>query len=119
MNKCGYFSSLALASAALLVPSSVASQKMTSDGTYIGKIRSIAYGFYGQIGVALDGQACNGSSIVYLKKDNAEYDNIRAMILTAVSSGQIVKFARLGSYGLHANSCVIGEAAIGDWPAWN
>ena len=106
--------------AALFINPTIAdAQRTTSDGTYIGKVYSIAYGFYGEIGVDLGSQSCNGSSIVYLKKDNPQYDNIRAMILTAMSSVQIVKFARLGSYGLHANGCVIGEAAIGEWPAWN
>lgn len=114
-----YFKYMTVFAALFANPAIADAQRTTSDGTYIGKVYSIAYGFYGEIGVHLGSQSCNGSSVVFLKKDNPQYDNIRAMILTAISSGQIVKFARLGSYGLYSNGCAIGEAAIDEWPAWN
>lgn len=43
-------------------------QRMSADGTYTGRIKSIAYGSYGEMGILLDNQRCNGLDVVYLKK---------------------------------------------------
>lgn len=93
---------------------------LTGTQTYSGKISSVAIGFYGQVGVSLVSDTCNGSSVVVLLNDNVKYKEILAGLLTAQTSGSDVKMyalpQKLTTFG--TPYCVITEFSLGAFPLW-
>ncbi|TPW09189.1 MAG: hypothetical protein FD130_2621, partial [Halothiobacillaceae bacterium] len=60
------------------------------NGTYRGQIKGVGIGFWGHVGVGLDGVTCRGFTEVVLKKDNPQYKDMLAVLLAAESTGKQV-----------------------------
>jgi len=90
--------------------------------TYYGKINSIAIGFFGNVGIALEsGTTCNDQSVVVLLTSSSKYKDILSLLLTAEISQKEVHMYRVASelstFGTPPY-CVITEAGLGQFPLW-
>lgn len=96
---------------------------LDSVGTYTGKVKSIAVGHWGNIGVELDGATCNEQKEVILLVDgNPLYKDHLALLLAAQASQQDVVMYRLTSntqaFSASHTYCILKFAAIGDFSTW-
>lgn len=71
------------------------------------------------MGVGLpSGSTCHGRPVAILLTTNTQYKEILALLLTAASAKQDVKFYQLGSLTSSYGDCVISEASLGSFPLW-
>jgi hypothetical protein len=95
---------------------------ITGAGTYKGKIKGVGVGFWGHIGVGLDGIKCNGRDEVLLLSTNANHKEIYSLLLAAEASGKLVIFYKVAGVieqvDPNYSYCVIRSAALGDFPQW-
>jgi len=106
----------------LLFSSQACAGTINSLGTYNGIAKGVAVGFWGQVGVGLDGVSCNGRNEVLLLLSNSKYKEILSVLLAAEASGKTVVFYSLTG-SLHEVApghtyCAIRYASFGDFSAW-
>ena len=70
---------------------------INSNGTYEGKVRGVAIGFWGHVGVGLDGVQCEGKNEVLLLSSNEKYKDILSVLLAAEASGKSVMFYKVNA----------------------
>jgi hypothetical protein len=92
-------------------------------GNYAGPIQGVALGFFSSVGVGLpSGQTCHGKNVVVLLTTHPRYKEILAAMLAAEAGNRNVRFNQIGgvveTFSPGYTYCVIGEAAIGDFPLW-
>jgi hypothetical protein len=92
-----------------------------ANGSYHGGIQSVAIGFFGNVGVGLNGATCNGLPAALLMTSNPQYKDMLATLLAAQSTGSNVRMYELTSatqtYG-SLTFCVIQFVSLGDFPYW-
>ena len=89
---------------------------LTDPEPYLGKVQSVAVGFYGHTGVGpQDGTTCQGSPIAVLLTSNPKYKEILSLLYVAETTQSAVQFYALAmvrsEFG--AGWCVIREASLG------
>lgn len=91
-----------------------------SSGKYVGKIKSVAIGHWGHVGVQLDnGVVCNGKKVVLLRTDEPLFDAYYSLLLTAQTTSQSVEINRItSSDNHHLGYCTIKYIALGDLSEW-
>jgi len=93
-----------------------------SNGTYTGKIKSVAVGHWGHVGVEMEGATCNGRKEAILLKDNPFFKNIFSALLASQASKQISVLYRVTAktheFSPGYKYCVINSMAIGDFYQW-
>ena len=98
------------------------SGSINSAGTYTGKIKSVAIGHWGNVGIQLEGAQCSGHSEVILLKDNPLFDAHLSTLLAAQASQQVVVLYRLTEnpqeFAPNYTYCIVNYAAIGDFGTW-
>ncbi len=106
----------------LFTPFLANSASFDSAGTYRGKIKGIAIGHWGHVGIELDGIECNGKKEAVLLTSEPLFDELISTLLAAQVSQQDVVLLRVAVTKTEFDPayiyCTIKHAAIGDFSAW-
>jgi len=109
----------------LLVVFSVAANSAGIDtsGSYNGKIKGVAIGHWGHVGVGfVDGVQCNGKNEAILLTSNPLYKEILSLLLAAETAKSDVILFRLSSkvqeFSASSSYCIVSSASLGDFTSW-
>ncbi|MDX1304557.1 hypothetical protein [Photobacterium sp.] len=104
-----------------IVSFNVSALNLDNTDSYLGKVQSVAVGFFDHVGISLpNGITCNNQKALILTKDNAQFDKIYSLLLAAASQSDVHLYrvaANKQTYG-PTSFCKIGEAAYGQFALW-
>jgi hypothetical protein len=107
----------------LAISSTSTAGSIDSVGSYKGKIKSIAVGHWGHVGVELDGvSTCSGRTEVILLSTEPLFKEMLSTLLAAQTSQQDVVLYRITTntqiFAPSHTYCVVKFAAIGNFSIW-
>lgn len=107
----------------MAISSTSTAGSIDSVGTYKGKIKSIAIGHWGHVGIELDGvSTCSGRAEVMLLSTEPLFKEMLSTLLAAQASQQDVVLYKITSntqsFAANYTYCIVEYAAIGNFSTW-